>query len=142
MPGCIVNPNYVHTITLYNRLKAIDSPDKKERWKKTIIKNCFYKAEIVETQSGTQVTKSNTYTVRIPDTPEYRPYAEWKEDGNGFTVSEDDIVVYGSCTDEVTGENGNTAAQMLLRHKPNAFKIKAFSDNTTHCMGKHYRIGG
>ena len=29
-----MNPNYCDTVTIYNRLKAADSPDKKEHWKK------------------------------------------------------------------------------------------------------------
>ena len=33
--------------------------------------------------------------------------------------------------DEITGVSGQTAAQVLNRHKPNAFKVTAFSDNTS-----------
>lgn len=29
-----MNPNYCDTVTIYNRLKSSDSPDKKECWKK------------------------------------------------------------------------------------------------------------
>lgn len=137
-----MNPNYCHTITLYNCLKARDAADKKEHWTRTVLHDCFYKASITQTQSDTQVTQQNTYTVRIPQNDDYRPYHEWMDDQSGFTVSEGDIVVCGECDDEITGEDGQTAAQLLLRHKPEAFRVTAFSDNTSHLMGKHYRLGG
>ena len=81
----------------------------------------------------------NTYTVRIPQSPEYHPYEEWKADMDGFTVSVDDIVVPGVCEEEIgTG----TAPMLILKNKPGAFRITAFSDNTSHISGKHYRLGG
>lgn len=141
-----MNPNYRATITLYNCRKAADSPEKKETWKRTVLYNVFWKAETTVTQSGTQASKSNTYTVRIPQklpvNPEYHPYAEWKENMVGFTVSNGDIVILGECPAEITGISGQTAAQVLSRYKPDAFKVTASGDNTGFPMGKHYRLGG
>lgn len=141
-----MNPNYNATVTLYNCRRAADSPEKKESWKRTLLCNVFWKAETTVTQSGTQASKSNTYTVRIPRklpvNPEYHPYAEWKTGMDGFTVSEGDIVILGNCQEEITGVSGQTAAQVLARHKPDAFKVTAFADNTGFPMGKHYRLGG
>ena len=57
-------------------------------------------------------------------------------------MSHDDIVVKGECREEITGESGQTAAQVLNRHKPEAFRITAFSDNTGFGAAKHYRLGG
>ena len=142
-----MNPNYVHTITLYSCLKAKDSADKKEKWVRTVLRNCFCKAEMAEIQNGVEASKTNSYTVRIPQSAQYRPYHLWKglviggTDGV-FTVSEGDIVVLGECTDEITGTAPNTAVELLHRHKPNAFRVSAFADNTSHRMGKHYRLGG
>ena len=42
-----MNPNYCDTVTIYNRLKAADSPDKKEHWKKTVLKNCSYNSAMI-----------------------------------------------------------------------------------------------
>lgn len=137
-----MNPNYRATITLYNCRRAADSPERKETWKRTVLYDVFWKAETAVTQSGTQASKSNTYTVRIPHDPEYRPYAEWKAGMDGFTVSEGDIVILGECPAEITGISGQTAAQVLSRYKPDAFKVTAFGDNTGFPMGKHYRLGG
>lgn len=138
-----MNPNYVHTITLYNRIRAADTEDRKERWIKTVLPNCFYKAQINAGFADTQASVSNTYIVRIPEDRRYLPYAEFVKDPKGhFTVSLDDIVIYGICNEDITGESGRTAVQVLQRHRPNAFKVTAFSDNTAFRIAKHYRLGG
>lgn len=147
-----MNPNYVHTITIYNCLKAADSPDKKERWYRTVIRPCFYKAQVIRVQGSTADTylkanQDNSYTVRIPEDIRFKRYREWaqlSEDTRKqhFTVSNGDIVVYGECKEEITGVSGQTAAQLLNRWKPDAFRVTAFSDNTAHLRGRHYRIGG
>ena len=72
------------------------------------------------------------YTVRIPadKVPE------------GFWVSVNDIVVHGECPDEISDERGSRATELLLKYKPEAFRVTVFSDNTGHQADKHYRIGG
>ena len=140
----MLNPNYNAVITLYNCLHAKDSPEKKDIWKKTVLQDCFFKASTAVSQNGTEAVVSNIYVARIPQSEKYMPYAGWAAAGGeaGFTVSEGDIVVLGECTDEISGESPDTAAQVLSRNKPNAFRITAFSDNTRHIAGKHYRLGG
>lgn len=140
----MLNPNYNAVITLYNCLHAKDNPGKKDIWKKTVLQSCFFKASTAVSQNGTEATVSNVYTARIPQSEEYMSYAEWAAAGGsaGFTVSEGDIVVLGECPDDITGESPNTASQVLARNKPDAFKVTAFSDNTRHIAGKHYRLGG
>lgn len=138
-----MNPNYIHTITLYNRIKAADTKDKKERWIKTVLHNCYYKSKVSTGFSGTQATVDNTYVARIPEDKRYLPYAEFVKHPEGhFTVSADDIVIHGECSEMITGESGDTAVQVLQRHKPGAFKVTAFSDNTSSPVARHYRIGG
>lgn len=141
----LVNPNYNQTITLYNCLSAHDNDDSVDKWQRTVLENCFYKSETTEVQSGTQATKANTYTVRIPCTEntKYKSYNEWKnlsneERTNYFTLSDNDIVVKGVCVDEIEG----SSVVILQKNKPDAFKITSVSDNTSHRMGKHYRVGG
>ena len=121
-----MNPNYVHTITLY--LRQQDGS-----FTRTVLNGCFWRSEITTVQSGTSAQKVNTYTVRIPaeKVPE------------GFTVTTDaDMVVHGECLDEISNMKGSRLAEILSRNKPEAFKIKAFSDNTGHMLDKHYRLGG
>lgn len=120
-----MNPNYVHTITHYHKL-----PD--GSWTRQVLSNCFFKAVTNVSQVSAQATVSNTYTVRIP----------LEEAGSGYAVSLGDMVVLGECADEVSNTSGNRAAEILRRHKPDAFMVSAFSDNTSHLMDKHYRLGG
>ncbi len=119
-----MNPNYVHTVTIYRNQDGA--------WDKTVFHNCFWKSGIVTMQNGVNASQANTYTVRIPT----------EVAGVGFCASIGDIVVLGNCEDEITGKTPNTASQVMQRHKPNAFKVTAFSDNTSHRLGKHYRLGG
>ena len=121
-----MNPNYVHTITLYRK-----QPD--GSFKREVLTECFWKSGIAATQSGTQASQSNIYTVRIP--------ADKVEKGFCVTTGHD-MVIYGECADEVSGEKGSRAAELLLAHKPLAFKVSAFTDNTGHRADKHYRLGG
>lgn len=97
-----------------------------------MLHNCFWKSPVAITQNGVQASQANTYTVRIPV----------EVAGEGFKVSLDDVVVHGECTDQITGKVPDTAAEVMARNKPEAFKVMAFSDNTAHRLGKHYRLGG
>lgn len=144
-----MNPNYNQTITVYNCLRGEDNPDsKKDIWQRTILHNCFYKNVIGRTEYADKAPKmDNVYTVRIPASEKYLSYREWirlpeKERREFFTCSQKDIVVRGECTDEITGIPPDTASQVLSRYKPEAFVVAAFSDNTSHRMAKHYRLGG
>ena len=142
-----MNPNYCHTVTLYNRLKATDNLNMQDIWNRTVLQNCFYKAATVQVQNNTSVSMSNAYTVRIPEDARYLPYRDWKrlpdkERKSYFTVSEGDILICGECDEEITGKSGNAAVQVMQRHKPDAFMVTSFSDNTSHPFGKHYRLGG
>lgn len=124
-----MNPNYVHTITIYHKQEKL--------WIKTVLENCFWKSGIAIVPGGTessktQVSQTNTYTVRIP----------MSVAGSDFEVSTDDIVILGECQDDIAGKSPDTAVEVLHRHKPDAFKVTAFADNTSHLMDKHYRLGG
>lgn len=144
-----MNPNYNQTITIYNCLRAVNNPDsKKDVWQRTVLHDCFYKNIIGRTDNlSSDPRMSNTYTSRIAESPLYRPYVEWCRLSDAdrkryFTCSLKDIVVKGECTEEITGVSPNTATEILSRHKPDAFVVTAFSDNTSHAMAKHYRLGG
>lgn len=141
------NENYVHTITLYNCLKAADSPDKRDHWYRHVLSGCYYKAAINRVDTGVNAGMQNTYTVRIPEDSLYRPYHEWmKLDESSrqryFTMHLDDIVIHGECEEEITELSGQTAVQVMNRYKPDAFKVTAVSDNTRALYAKHYRLGG
>ncbi len=143
-----MNPNYNQTITVYNCLRAGDNPDStKDIWYRTVLTSCFYKNELVRVDLDKGSRMSNVYTARIPEHEDYRPYHEWcalSEDKRSkcFTFNLGDIVVLGECKGDITGKSPDTASEMLQHYKPDAFKVTAFSDNTSHIAGKHYRVGG
>ena len=84
-----MNQNYIHTITLYNRIQASDSEDRKEHWKRIVLHNCFWKAQVNTGFNDTQASVQNTYAVRIPKDDRYLPYAEYKNSPEEhFTVSQ------------------------------------------------------
>lgn len=97
-----------------------------------MLHNCSWKSKTETVQTGTDAKQVNTYTVRIPP----------KEAGAGFSASVNDIVILGECQDEITGKTPNTATEIMQMHKPNAFKMTSFADNTSYLMDKHYRLGG
>ena len=127
-----MNPNYVHTITLYHKIPVAENEDKKEHWVKSVFHNCFWKSVVNTGFNGTQASVQNTYVVRIP-----------KESCSELlSALQGDVVVLGDCQEEITGTSEQTAVQVLNRNKPNAFKVTAFSDNTSFPLDKHYRLGG
>ena len=84
-----MNQNYVHTITLYNRIRAADRQDKKEHWRRTILRNCFWKAATNTSFGDKEANVSNTYVVRIPQDARYVPYHAFVKSPDGhFTVSQ------------------------------------------------------
>lgn len=119
-----MNPNYMSTITIYQNSYGA--------WSRTVLHNCFWKSETKTVQDGTNAKQANTYTVRIP----------LKEAESGFQASANDIVILGEAAEEITGKSPNTATEIMQKYKPNAFKVSAFADNTSHLMDKHYRLGG
>ena len=147
--GCSMNPNYNTTITIYNCLRAADNPDgHKDIWIRSVLHNCFYKNVIGRTEYADKDPKmSSTYTVRIPASEKYKPYHEWirlddQERSKYFTCSQKELVVKGECEEAITGISPATSSQLLSRHKPDAFLITAFADNSGYKHAKHYRIGG
>lgn len=138
-----MNQNYIHTLTLYSRIRAAETKDRKERWVRTVLHNCFWKSQIKTVYGDVKASAQNVYVVRIPVDSRYLPYAEFAQNPVGmFSISQGDLVILGECNEEITGESGYTAAQILNRHKPNAFQVTAFSDNTAFPVAKHYRLGG
>lgn len=139
--GRQMNPNYVHTITLYNCIRAKDIRANKDVWRKTVLRDCFYKASETVVQDGTSASKVSTYTARIPAHDRFLRYPLYCKTPDGyFTVSVGDIVVLGECAEDITDEM--PAAKLLIKHKPDAFIVSTFSDNTGHITGRHYKIGG
>ncbi len=120
----MINPNFIHTITLFHKSDS--------GWIRKVYQNCFWKSGQSVTQNGTEASRANVYTVRIPE----------DEAGQDFAASTGDIAVLGECVEHITGHSPDTATEVLHRCKPDAFMVTAVTNNTAHRMGRHYRLGG
>lgn len=137
-------PTFRHTITVLNKRDGLDSPDHLDAWKKTVLKQCAWKQTETQSQSGrvsddTEISEGAEYLVRVPPSTEYRPYSAWKEDMEGFTFSPGDYVLKGEITEEVTAE---TVQSIVSQHRPDAFEVRLFRDNTGSGYLDHYRLEG
>lgn len=119
------------TITILNKLKKSDSATGLDVWYKRTLQNCVWNVEAVANQSGTTTSLGATIQCQIPQSNGgYLPYNEWKQAGNQsehWTVSQNDYVVLGEVTEEVTAAN---IVKVLSSYEPNACKIQLFEDRT------------
>lgn len=135
------------TITIYNQYK--DPTTKVVTWHRTELSNCFWKRIGAKVQVGTTILDTSSIVVRIPENSKYLDFDAWKDLPNDmmsayFTVQENDIVVLGSCTDEINeGISGKRSSDFLNDHKGKVLVIREFSINTfTGLDNPHYRILG
>lgn len=134
-------PTFDYTITVLNNLAARDSATKLDVWKKTTLKNCAWSSNTVRNVQGTTVSVGSSFVVRVPKSEDYKPYNEWKETLDGFTFSTGDYVIKGEIEEETV--TPNTVLDIVSRHKPEAFEVRLFKDNTgTVELAEHYRIEG
>lgn len=137
-------PTFRHTVTVLNKLNGQDSPDHLDHWKKTVLHNCTWKETQTQGQSGrlseaAEVNEGAAYLVRIPPSPDYRPYWQWKEDMRGFTFSPGDYIIRGEITQEITPE---TVSAVVEYFRPASFEVTLFRDNTGTGYLDHYRLEG
>lgn len=131
-------PTWIHTITVLNRRDGLDSPDRLDAWKKTVLHGCFWAGEQTRGQSGQEVNEGASYLLRVPRSADYRPYLEWKTDMEGFTFSPGDYIILGEVAWEITLETVQSVAE---RYRPDAFEVRKFKDSTRGPL-PHYRLEG
>lgn len=135
-------PTFTHTITILNKLRAVNSPTKLDAWYKTVLHNTAYTSQGVRSVSGTTVNIGQAVLSRIPKSSNYKPYEQWLVDpSQGFTISVGDIIIKGEITEtQLAPEN---IYKILQKYKPGAFTISVFSDNTgVSGLAEHYRVEG
>lgn len=131
-----MTPLFRETITVLNRRAVEDSPDGVDNWKKTILTGCVFAKTTIRSVSGSDVSLGQTVTVRIPESPNYHPYQEWKGDMAGFTASVGDIVVHGKVAETVTPENVRAVAERY-----ESMTVRSVRDNTGLPLG-HIHLEG
>lgn len=145
-------PTFRETVTLLNRRDGKDSPDHLDAWKKTVLRNCVWTQQQTRTPSTQQtrtpstlltnaieVKLSASYLARVPASPDYRPYHEWRADMDGFTFSTGDYLILGEIPEDVTLE---TVMAIVEKYRPDAFEVQLFKDNTAAGFLEHFRLEG
>ena len=134
-------PTFDYTITILNKQKAQDSATRQDVWFKTVIKNCSWSNSVIRSVTGNTVSVGASYICRIPKDIRYKPYVEWIKDNIGFTVSTGDYIIKGEIEEDII--NPQTIQSIVRRHRPDAFEIKYFKDNTgTVELMEHYHVEG
>lgn len=136
-------PTWDKTVTVLNKLDGRDSPKHLDIWKKTVLKDCFWSGQRTRGRSGymsaaVEINEGASYLLRVPESPEYHPYLDWKGDMEGFTFSPGDYIILGEMTGEITPE---TVQSIVESYRPDAFEVQLFKDNTDGPM-PHYRLDG
>lgn len=85
-----------------------------------------------------EVDEGASYLLRVPQSEDYRPYRDWKDDMSGFTFSPGDYVIRGEVMEEITPDNVQAVVE---RHRPDAFEVQKFKPNVDGPL-PHYRLEG
>lgn len=131
-------PTWNDTVTVLNKRDGLDSPYGLDTWKKAVLRGCFWAGEQTQGQSGQEISGGAAYLLRVPKSADYRPYRDWKADMEGFTFSPGDYIILGEAVEEITPE---TVQRVVERHRPDAFQVREFKDNTRGPL-PHYRLEG
>lgn len=128
----MLNPTFADTITLYHQHKYFNEETKRNvtEWIRSVHEECFFGSEEVKTVNGTTVSLASNYITRIP------------YNGAMVEVAPGDIVVRGNVPDEIIDVQGQRATDLLAKHKPDSFTVRAFKDNTKSSHGAHYKLTG
>lgn len=100
---------YNQRITILNKLKRVDTDDKKlDVWYKHTVDNAVWYEDSARNSGGNGVYIGTYITVLIPFNDNYVDYRNWKqlEDKDSkFTMSSGDYIVLGDVEEEINASN-------------------------------------
>lgn len=99
---------YNETVTILNKVRRSDAGGQKDLWYKTILNNVAWYTDSARSAGGSAVYIGSYITILVPFNEKYLPYMEWKKlanRGECFTISNNDYVVKGIVTEDVTADN-------------------------------------
>ena len=147
-------PWWDKTVTIYN--KYVDPTNQRTSWFRTVVHNCFWKAENIVFSMGRYgvstigvLTENKTIICRIPQSENYVGKSGWKEleDKSGkFTLADGDIIVLGEVSDTIDDYTpGLRHTDLISKYKAydECLEIANYVDNVHEGVNlKHYRIVG
>ena len=147
-------PWWDKTITVYN--KFIDPTTQRVSWYRTVVENCFWKAQNIMFSMGRYgvstigvVTENKVITCRIPKTDAYLCKKDWlnlEDKSTKFTLANGDIIVLGEVEDVIDEYvSGHRSTDLITKYKgeDTCLEIDTYVDNVQTGVGlEHYRVLG
>lgn len=142
------------TITIYN--KDVDPVTQHTTWYRTVVKNCFWKAENITFSMGRYgvstigvVTDNKNIICRIPKDKRFLDKRKWKETENKsgkFTLANGDIIILGNVDDVIDDYvAGSRSTDIIAKYKEfdACLEVDTYIDNVqTGVSLEHYRVVG
>ena len=137
------------TITLYN--KFVDPSDKKTKWYRHVITDCFYQHTVEKVTVGKTTIDSNSSICRIRVSDNFVDKKSWNnltddEKKEKFTLSAGDIIVAEEVDFEVNEyATGMRSSDLIKENKdwPGCFTIEVININVGGGRGnEHYHVKG
>ena len=149
-------PWWDKTVTIYN--KYVDPTTNHISWYKTVIKNCFWKAENSIFSMGRYgvsvigvLTDTKSIICRIPQDKHYVNKLTWDnftdvQRNEYFTLANEDIIILGA-VDDIIDEytSGQRSTDVVAKYKKvdACLTIETYTDNVqTGVDLAHYKITG
>lgn len=126
----MINPTFKDMVTLYHQQREVTNNRTVIKWMRTVFENCFFGSQIAQGMNGNTLSLASSYTVRIPF------------EGKTVEIAPGDIIVRGEVMDEIEDVSGKRVNDLLAKYRPDAFTVRAVSDNTKLPHGAHYKAVG
>ena len=130
-------PTFKSTITLYNRYTVLENGRNVTKWKRTVIKGCYFGVQKRNILSGETLSKSDEYICRIPQNPSFTEAFSGQPDK--FTLNKGDIILSGEISERPEDTEGKRVSDFLKKYR--GFTVTGVSINTLLPF-PHYRASG
>ena len=147
-------PWWDKTITIYN--KIVDPTTSRISWQRTVVNNCFWKAENIMFSMGRYgvstigvLTENKTIICRIPADSRFVDKRTWKEledKTDYFTLANGDIIILGEVEDVIDEYTaGKRSTDLISKYKgyDECLEVDTYVNNVqTGVDLAHYRVVG
>ena len=130
-------PTFNCTITLYHRYTVTENGRNVTKWKRTVLKGCYFGVTRRNTLSGETLSKSDEYVCRIPKNPSFTEGFNGQPDK--FTLNNCDVIISGEISERIEDAEGKRVSDFLKKYR--GFTVTGVSINTLLPF-PHYRASG
>lgn len=136
----MIDPTFRFTITLYNRYTTLEEGRALVKWKRTVLRECYFGRQTVKQANGNTISQADEFICRIPENEAY--IGDFGGEEDKFTLAPQDIIVKGAVDDEISDAQGKRSSDILNKYRGRAFTVRSVSDNTVLPFAGHYRASG